>query len=41
MKRRARRFRLVGRDARTGRFIPVAVARRRKASSIVQRIGYQ
>lgn len=40
MKRRARRYRLVGRDARTGRFIPVAVARRRKAHAIVQRIGY-
>ena len=41
MKRKARRFQLVGRDAKTGRFIPVATARRRKASSVVQRIGYR
>jgi hypothetical protein len=30
--------RTVGRDARNGQFIPVKVARRRKATAIVQRI---
>lgn len=27
-----------GRDARTGRFIPVALARRRKRSAVVERV---
>lgn len=29
---------LRGRDARTGEFIPVAVARRRKATAVVERV---
>jgi hypothetical protein len=29
---------VVGRDARTGRFIPLAVARRRKSCSVVERV---
>lgn len=41
MKRKARRFVLVGRDSRTGRFIPVKTARKRKATAEVQRIGYR
>lgn len=28
----------VGRDARTGKFIPVSVARRRKATAVVETI---
>lgn len=31
--------RLVGRDARTGRFIPLKVARKRKARAVVERIA--
>jgi len=33
-----RKTTLRGRSARTGKFIPVAVARRRKATSVVERI---
>lgn len=40
MKRKPKRYQLVGRDAKTGRFIPVAAARKRKSSAIVQRIGF-
>lgn len=40
MKRKPKRYQIVGRDARSGRFISVAVARKRKATAIVQRIGY-
>jgi hypothetical protein len=32
------RYQVVGRDARTGRFIPVAVAKRRKGTAVVQRL---
>ncbi len=37
-KSRRRKTRLVGRDAGSGEFIPVAAARRRKSTAIVQRI---
>ena len=37
-KPKKRKFRLIGRDAGTGRFKPVAAARRDKKGSIVQRI---
>lgn len=40
MKRKPKRYQLVGRSAKTGRFISVATARRRRSTSIVQRIGY-
>lgn len=35
---KATRTWLVGRDAKTGRFIPVAVAKRRKGTAVVQRL---
>jgi len=35
---RGRATRCVGRDARTGRFIPLAVARRRRATSVVETV---
>ena len=39
MAKRAKR-RLIGRDARKGRFISVAEARRRKSTAVVERIPY-
>jgi hypothetical protein len=33
-----KREQIVGRDARTGRFIPVAIAKRRKGTAVVQRL---
>lgn len=40
MKRKPRRYRLVGRSSVTGLFTSVAHARKFKRTHIVQRIGY-
>jgi len=38
VKKKASKTFLLGRDAKNGRFIPVAVARKRKATATVERI---
>ena len=37
-KKRASRTRKIGRDAKTGRFIPVKKAQKRKATAVVETI---
>lgn len=38
--RRIRISYLVGRDAKTGHFLPIAVARKRKATATVEMVSY-
>ena len=38
MSRNKKSTRSIGRDAKTGKFIPVAVARRRKSTAVVETI---
>ena len=41
MKRKPKRYRMIGRSAYTGQFVPLAIARKYKRTHIVQRIGFR